>query len=298
MKKIITGVLLLMMVNSVSYAQVGIGTNDPNAASVLELSSTDKGFLPPRLTLVQMENISTPPEGLMVYCTDCPFKGMYYYDGTDFKNFTSGDSIDSDEVNALIQIGNEADNPDTVNSVITVAELNNITGVNAVAGYDALYQDYIDDNPDLFSEPATIAEVQAMINTVVTNNTTVNSVTNGATGKTWMDRNLGATRVATASNDSEAYGHLFQWGRTTDGHEYVGAPVTAGPVPAGTEGSDFITTSGDWLTVSDDNRWSSTKTANDPCPSGYRVPTETELENERSTWGSGGGTAGAFCQCA
>jgi hypothetical protein len=35
----------------------------------------------------------------------------------------------------------------------------------------------------------------------------------------WAAPNLGATRVATSSTDSAAYGHLYQWGRNDDGHE-------------------------------------------------------------------------------
>jgi hypothetical protein len=35
----------------------------------------------------------------------------------------------------------------------------------------------------------------------------------------WLDRNLGATQVATSFDDSAAYGDLYQWGRAKDGHE-------------------------------------------------------------------------------
>jgi hypothetical protein len=49
------------------------------------------------------------------------------------------------------------------------------------------------------------------------NQQTVNTVVSA--GQIWMDRNLGASRVATSSTDSEAYGDLYQWGRGTDGHE-------------------------------------------------------------------------------
>lgn len=50
-----------------SQAQVGIGTNTPNASAVLELSSTTKGFLPPRLEQAAIDAILTPPLGLVVY---------------------------------------------------------------------------------------------------------------------------------------------------------------------------------------------------------------------------------------
>jgi hypothetical protein len=49
--------------------------------------------------------------------------------------------------------------------------------------------------------------------------TTVVDVLNPATGKIWMDRNLGASRAATSSADAEAYGDLYQWGRAADGHQ-------------------------------------------------------------------------------
>ena len=46
-----------------------------------------------------------------------------------------------------------------------------------------------------------------------------NGTVTSTTGQVWMDRNLGASRVATSSTDSAAYGDLYQWGRGTDGHE-------------------------------------------------------------------------------
>ena len=99
-------------------------------------------------------------------------------------------------------------------------------------------------------------------------------------GYTWMDRNLGAITDARAPNDCYAYGNLHQWGRGNDGHEDRNSDVTSGPVAAGNEGSDFITSSGDWLSSPDDNRWDgATKGPEDPCPAGYRVPTETELQD-------------------
>ena len=57
--------------------------------------------------------------------------------------------------------------------------------------------------------------------------------------------------------------------------------TAAGPVASGSEGANFITGSADWLSIPDDTRWGVPKTANDPCPTGYRVPTETELNAER-----------------
>jgi len=51
-----------------SAGNVGIGTT-ANAAAILDVSSTTKGFLPPRMTTAQRDAISTPPAGLMLYNT-------------------------------------------------------------------------------------------------------------------------------------------------------------------------------------------------------------------------------------
>lgn len=58
-------------------AQVGIGTITPEASAELEISSTTKGFLPPRMTKSQMIDIASPALGLTVYCTDCSTQGLF-----------------------------------------------------------------------------------------------------------------------------------------------------------------------------------------------------------------------------
>jgi hypothetical protein len=64
-----------------AYTQQGIGTNDPHPSSILELKSTTKGFLMPRMINTQMDALSSSAvQGLMAYCTDCTPKGIYIYD--------------------------------------------------------------------------------------------------------------------------------------------------------------------------------------------------------------------------
>lgn len=55
---------------------VGIGTTTPDASAILDLSSTQKGFLMPRVTTAQRLAIATPAQGLLVYDTDA---GCFYY---------------------------------------------------------------------------------------------------------------------------------------------------------------------------------------------------------------------------
>lgn len=122
-------------------------------------------------------------------------------------------------------------------------------------------------------------------------------VINPTTGKIWMDRNLGASQVATSSTDAAAYGDLYQWGRAADGHESRTSSTTATLATSDTPGhGDFITNGSspyDWRNPQNDNLWQGVSGTNNPCPSGYRLPTEAEWDAERTSWGSNN-SAGAF----
>lgn len=61
-------------------AQVGINTTSPDASSLLEVRSTSKGVLIPRMTQTQMNAISNPADGLLVYNTTA--SALYFYNGT------------------------------------------------------------------------------------------------------------------------------------------------------------------------------------------------------------------------
>lgn len=63
-------------------SQVGIGTETPNASAALEISSTNKGLLLPRMSTSQRNAIVSPATGLLVY--DNTLKGFYGYDGANW----------------------------------------------------------------------------------------------------------------------------------------------------------------------------------------------------------------------
>jgi hypothetical protein len=70
-----------LFLTSQLFAQTGIGTTTPHASAKLDVTSTDKGFLPPRMTSSQRTSIPSPAAGLMVYQTDGT-AGLYYYNGS------------------------------------------------------------------------------------------------------------------------------------------------------------------------------------------------------------------------
>ncbi len=78
---------------------VGIGTSSPDATAILDISSTTKGILIPRMTAAQKAAISGPTTGLLIYQTDAP-SDFYYYNGSSWislrePNWTSAGTIQS-----------------------------------------------------------------------------------------------------------------------------------------------------------------------------------------------------------
>jgi hypothetical protein len=124
--------------------------------------------------------------------------------------------------------------------------------------------------------------------------TAVNEVVNPATGRIWMDRNLGAKRVATSSTDADAYGDLYQWGRRADGHQCRNSATTTNvsstdqPIHG-----NFIIDASDWRNPRNNNLWQGVNGTNNPCPYGFRIPTDMELQAEFQSW-SIPNTEGAF----
>jgi hypothetical protein len=81
MKKIVSLLFLIFFYANTLLSQVGIGTNTPAPSAQLDVSSTERGFLPPRMTAAQRDLIATPATGLLIFQTDNT-EGYYYYNGS------------------------------------------------------------------------------------------------------------------------------------------------------------------------------------------------------------------------
>jgi uncharacterized protein (TIGR02145 family) len=128
--------------------------------------------------------------------------------------------------------------------------------------------------------------------------TKIVDVKNPITGNTWMDRNLGATEAAVSSESSNSFGYLYQWGRRSDGHQQRNSPTTTtlSSTRNTLANSAFIIVKNfpfDWKTPQfsgdvalDVGLWKGVNGINNPCPKGYRIPTEAEWQAEINSWKS------------
>lgn len=82
-----TNVAATERIRVLSSGETGFGTSTPNTASLVDITSTTKGFLPPRMTTTQKNAISSPPAGLQVY--DTTLNKMCVYTGSVWETMTS-----------------------------------------------------------------------------------------------------------------------------------------------------------------------------------------------------------------
>ncbi|WP_157490542.1 hypothetical protein [Flavobacterium succinicans] len=123
----------------------------------------------------------------------------------------------------------------------------------------------------------------------------------GEDGRLWLSNRLGAhytniqnaafepTKQASSATDHLAYGSLFQWGRKPDGHELItytnsttatavnGATISRNNDPTNALFIYNTVSPFDWRINQDPNLWTTKASVNNPCPVGFRVPIQAEL---------------------
>jgi len=316
---------------------VGIGTVNPNPSAILELSSTEKGFLLPRLTSAQRDAIVSPAEGLILFNTSTG-RPNYYYSGNWYEWYGNIiGSIASLNCNLAVHTAtlNEGAPASGVSSSVPYTQGNGgthqgqtitstgVTGLTAVTPAGSFANGAGSLTYTISGTPASSGTASFALNiggqscdldvsvapaglftcgistvTFIYNGSQVTYGTvTGANNKCWLDRNLGATQVATSSTDGASFGDLFQWGRLDDGHQMRTSLTTAtlSSIDQPAHGNFILAPNSpfDWRSPQNNNLWQGVNGINNPCPSGYRVPTEAELEAERISWSSNDG-AGAF----
>ena len=289
--------------NIINVAQQGIGTATPDSSAALDISSTTKGFLPPRMTIAQRNAIVSPAKGLVIYNTTCgllnvwndsiwvsigtiaPFTGL---SATITPNpLVVGHTLAFTGTGANViswsWSGPGFDPPDEEQNIEISGAQNSIAGayiLTATNQCGATATDTVVLLPGIgtfiacgsnYTTPHTAGAVAP-----VTKNVTYGTIISDISGASlcWITQNLGANNQATSAIDATdaAAGWYWQFNRK-QGYK--------------NDGTSSLTPSWTISSISENSNWTS---GNDPCTlllgSGWRLPTNTEWINvdENGSW--------------
>ena len=102
MQKMILTMVFLAIATSYSYAQIAINENssDPDPSAMLDITSTNKGILLPRMTTTERENINNPADGLLVF--DNETQTFWYFENNRWNEIRNGsESISVDDLTEM-----------------------------------------------------------------------------------------------------------------------------------------------------------------------------------------------------
>jgi uncharacterized protein (TIGR02145 family) len=306
MKKLLLSAILVAT-SLTTYAQVGVGTTTPHASAALDVTSTTSGLLPPRMTEAQRNVISTPAAGLIVYCTNCGANGeLEIFNGSAWVNMAGGTAAagltvaDAPVIGTVTSSSGQAVVPFTapvsnggssITSYTATSSPGGVTGTLSQSGSGSITVTGLTNGTSYtFTVTATNGIGTSLASTVSNSVTplspTVVVNTSASTTLTFMAHNLGADNSLNQDTPVQGiHGNYYQWGRSTI---VANASTSSAAI-------------GSWNTSSAANgAWADgSKTANDPCPTGYRVPTIAqwslvESYNAQTTTGSFSNSATNF----
>jgi len=290
---------------------------DPSA--IFDANSNSQGILIPRMTTAERNLIFSPAQGLQVFNTTTLC--LEFYIGSSWQAIGCGCTTHPDAViagshivleNLIVWVWAPV-NGATGYKYNTVNNPNTAIDIGLATSY--VFYDLISDtdyhlyvwsyNACGFSPVNQLTQSTKQSNScgIITFTYKGNSVTygtvNGQNASCWLDRNLGAAAVATSVDHTDAYGDLFQWGRADDGHQNrtgVSVTTTLSNVDNPSHAMFIIAPSPsyDWRSPANSNLWQGVAGFNNPCPAGWRVPTEIEILNEVNSWSPNINIFGAF----
>jgi hypothetical protein len=274
-------------------AQVGIGTTTPNASAVLDVSSTTSGLLPPRMTNAQKLAIPSPVAGLLVWCSNCGSNGeMQVFNSLTWTNMSG--SAPSGQVPTITS---------------TTAAVVPTTGVSA--GVSAVSGGVVSD-----AGSATITErgicysttqFPTILNTKVvvagTTGTFTGNITGLPAGTTYYVRAFATTSAGTGYGNQVSFQNcgawISQWTYKLFMCHNLGADTTLDPnvpvqgiqgdyyqwgssTPVATAYTSSAAISGWNTTPNADGSWLDinvdlVKGPNDPCPAGYAIAGQYDM---------------------
>jgi len=237
-QRLIIFVLLLTITAHQSIGQVSVNVDGalPDASAMLDVQSTERGFLAPRMTMAQRNAITSPVTGLLIFQTDST-AGFYYFDGASWGIIKTGDNaiddlIDGKADGSSLFLGTDAgiDDDGTTNENVAIGEnsfSNNTSGSNNTAiGFEA-----------------------SRFNTIGWYNTTIGSEANfwntEGSNNTMIGYEAGHGNTPHSKSGNVCLGHRAGYYETDDNKLYIDNSSTYDPLIYGEFDNDFVSINGD-----------------------------------------------------